>query len=258
MIINNVKLSRNIFLKQEVVLETNNKKISLGELWEQEIVNKLNKQLMDFKIETYQDFIKLKDKLKWLDNEKYKLLETKLINSIPKFWKFFNPGIRGVPRPMIRVWEKVTGIKEFFVFSLNARDFEAALNANRHIIDNLKNKNLQDLEEEKILMKIREAIDEEHALVDFEIRIGLIFNNFEKGKYQYKNKNLNKEEQLEFVKKLINNYGVCYVENPFSEKDLDSYEKLRELRSKSLICINSKINNYDKAIDKDAFSSNIT
>ena len=112
------------------------------------------------------------------------------------------------------------------------------------------------MKEEDILMLIREAIDREHELVEFELRIGVVFNNYENGKYTYLDKTLDDEQQYDFVSSLIKNYSVAYVENPFAENNLDLYKRLlTNHRKKSLITMNSKINEYSIGIDKKAFNT---
>ncbi len=56
-------------------------------------------------------------------------------------------------------------------------------------------------------------------------------------KYTYYNPVLQrtKEEQLEYVSNLIKNYNLIYVEDPFYERDFESFTKLLEKFPKSLI-----------------------
>ncbi len=244
-----------MFFKEEVVIVTNDGKISLKETWDQYLVKKINEKLKGFKIESGNDFTRLKEALTDFGNDKYSAIEMALVNHIKNFWRFFNPGAVQVPRPMSIVFRKDIGIKEFVVFSLNAKNFEGALNANRSISDYLakKIKDQEEMKEENILMLIKEAIDREHELADFELRIGVVFNNYSNGKYNYTKGSLDNNKQFDFVSKLIEKYDVCYVENPFREDDLDSYKKLLDKYSKKcLVCINSKINEYTESVKKKA------
>ncbi len=259
MLIKEIKQEKNfLFLKSGVVVLTDGSKISLKVDWDSDTLNKLNSSLKDFKIECPDDFTKLKNELKWLDASKYSALELSLFNSLPNFLKFFNSNLKEVPRPMSVILKRDIGIKQFLIFSLNSNNFEAALIANRHVSDFIAKK-IQDtanLKEEDVLMLIKEAIDEEHSLIDFELRVGVIFNNFSSGTYRYLNKELDPNEQFEFVSKLIEKYGVCYVENAFTESDLLSYKKLSDkYRSKCLISLNSSINEYNLGINKRAFNT---
>ena len=51
---------------------------------------------------------------------------------------------------------------------------------------------------------------------------------YEKGKYNYKNpkKSLNTEEQIEYIKDLIEKYSLYYIEDPFHEDDFNSFSRL--------------------------------
>jgi enolase len=247
MIIKEIKRTKGFLLiKSKIILDTTDGSFDFEyALTDSEII-KLNSKIKDFKIETSEDFVRLKNSLKSSDKE-YSFIEEVLLKNIKKPWKLFG-SVSQIPRPINVVYRKETGIKEFVVFSLNTKSFDTAYNSGLKVVDYV-NKKSQGLTEEQILMLIKEAIDREHAFVDFELRIGVVFNNFVNGKYEYGDKKLNTKEQLEYIAKLIENYSVCYVENPFSEKDLDSYKALaNDYRRMCLVCMNSKINEYSKPI----------
>ncbi len=258
MIIKEVKLKKSFFFEDEIIVITNKDRISFKAEWSKDLVEKLDKSLKDFRIDSVNDFEKLNNALKFLDQEKYIVFEKALVNGIKSAWRFFNPAARQVPRPIHVVFRKNSGIREFVVFSLNTKSFGVALDTNKHIIDYLakKIKNLEYLREEEILMFVKEAIDKEHEVVDFELRIGVVFDNYKDGEYFYGKKNLSEEEQYKFVSKLIDKYNVVYIENPFSENNLELYKKLSDsYKKKCLICMNSKINEYSKGINKKAFNT---
>ncbi len=258
MIIKEVKLKKSFFFDDEVVILTDTVKISFIAEWDRSLVDKINNSLKNFKLESVNDFEKLNNALKFLDQNKYLIFEKNLINGIKSSWRFFDPAARQVPRPINVVYRKNLGIKEFVVFSLNTKSFGVAIETNRRVTDYLtkKIKDVEHLREEEILMLIKEAIDKEHSLVDFELRIGVVFDNHKDGKYFYREKEFNEDEQYKFVSKLIDKYNVVYVENPFSESNLELYKKLSEAyRKKCLICMNSKINEYSSGINKKAFNT---
>ncbi len=259
MIIKEFKSSKSfLFFKEETVIVTDQGKISLDDKWDISLIEKLNDKSKCFKIESAEDFTTLKGILDEIDKEKYKIIEKEIIKSIKNFWRFFNPTVVQVPRPVYVVFNKENGAREFVVFSLNARDFEAVVNSCRHISDTLKKKipDTTKLKEEEILMAIKEAIDSEHELVDFELRMGIVFNNFNNGMYEYTDGNLDSLQQFGFISKLIDSYSVAYVENAFGEEDLDSYRKLNgKYKNKCLICSNSKINEYSRGIGTNAFNA---
>ncbi len=257
MIIQNIKLKKRLFFSDRVLIITDKKKIYFDAEWDENLVNEIDKRLKNFKFENGNDFINLRRKLKDLNDERYSLLEDALFRSVKFSWSFFNPNAVQVPRPLSVVYRKDKGIKEFMAFSLNAKNFLVALDANRHVADRVKKKiHNTDLEDEKeVLLAVKEAIDEEHSLVDFEIRMGVAFDNYKKGKYIYSEKSISTKEQIEFVSNLIENYNLVYVENPFFEGDIKSYKELSDkFRKRGLICMNSKINDYTKGINKKAFN----
>jgi|GEM_PF-4132992 len=258
MIIQEIKLGKKLLsFKEEVILVTDSSKIYLKETLNAETVRKLHLTLQGLKIENVYDFSRLKELLKF-DSSLYPIFESVLLQHIKSPWKMFDATTQQVPRPMNIVLKKETGITEFVVFSLNAKNFHGALSANRGVVDYaLKHlKDVSKMKEEEILMLLREGIDREHELVNFELRIGIIFNNFSGGKYHYNGFDLEPKEQFDFICKLIENYGVCYVENPFSEKDLDSYKRLFEnYKNSCLICMNSRIHEYSKGIHMRAFNA---
>ncbi|MBI2148465.1 hypothetical protein HYU23_02200 [Candidatus Woesearchaeota archaeon] len=259
MIINEIKLSKQFLIfGDEVVIVTNHGKISIKENWSKDLVEKLNEKLKDFEINSAEDFSKLKEILKELNFHKYFVIEAAIINNTKQVWRFFNPSVVQIPRPIYIALSKNTGAKQFVIFSLNANNFDAVLTAGRKIADFVKKKEsyLDNIKEEQLLMLIKEAIDIEHEFTNFELRIGVIFNNFIDGKYNYLDSKLDPIQQFDFVSKLIEKYSVAYVENPFVENDLAMYEKLnKRCKSSSLICMNSKVNEYTEGINKQAFNA---
>lgn len=256
MIIKEVKLEQRLFFSDKVVVLTDRGKIFFpAEGWEEKEIKNLNSLLNDFRIENVDDLAAMRRKLKSLSNEKYLIIEGALLNQFESVWKFINQSAVQVPRPMSIVFSN--SAMEFVVLSLNAKNFSVALNSNRHIIDKVskRTEKLSNVVEKDILIAIKEAVDEEHALVDFEIRLGVVFNNCKNNKYIYGDRALNKEEQFDFVSKLISKYDLVYVENPFSEEDFEMYKKLADkFRKKSLICINSSDETYSRSAEKKAFN----
>ena len=259
MIIQEIKLKKKFFFFNEYVsIVTSEGKISLEESWDSGIVDKLNDKLKGFKIESADDFERLKESVKEFGIDKYSIIEKVVSDNLKMFWRFFDPAAVQVPRPMSVILRKDKGVKEYVVFSLSASNFDAVVNANRHIADHVAKKisDVDNMKEEDILMIIREAIDNEHELVDFEIRLGVVLDNFIDGKYRYANEDFDSEQQYGFVSKLIDSYGVFYFENPFREDDLSLYKKFSEnYMIRCLVCLNSKINEYTKRIQEKAFNT---
>ncbi|MBU2639799.1 MAG: phosphopyruvate hydratase [Nanoarchaeota archaeon] len=85
---------------------------------------------------------------------------------------------------------------------------------------------------------VRKAADKVGREYKIDVRVGLdvaggsLWNG---RKYEYKNfsrgnpkKNLNSEEQLEFIRKTIRSNNLIYVEDPFHDNDFDSFKELNK------------------------------
>lgn len=62
---------------------------------------------------------------------------------------------------------------------------------------------------------------------------------WDKGKYHYRHTEtkLDSKQQLDYMKGLIEKYGLFYVEDPFQEEDFESFaELLKQTKGKALIC----------------------
>jgi len=257
MIIKNVELNRRLFFSDRVLINTDKKRISFEAEWSENLVNEISRKISNFRIESGNDFVMLRRILGNIDEKKYFVIENAIFKSIENQWRFFNPSAFQVPRPLSVVYKKNKGISEYIVFSLNAKNFLVALDANRHVADKLRKKleNAENPDEKDVLITLKEAADEEHGLIDFELRFGVTFNNYRNGKYVYNGKSLSSEEQFDFVCSLIEKYNLVYIENPFFEGDIKLYKKLTDrFRKKGIICMNSKINDYTKGLNKRAFN----
>ncbi len=246
MIIKGIERNKFIFWKDRFRLSSDEKSASIS--LERNTADKIKGKLKDFKVESVESFKKLKLDLADISDKEYSIIEAGILKCIDKPWKLFDKEAKQVPRPLSVVINKKEGIKEFLVLSPNSENFEAAVNANKMIEQEINKKTKTEYKnEEEALMSVKEAADEVFKEIDFEIRIGVAFNNYNNGKYLYKDKELTREEQIEYVRKLIETYNLIYVENPFFEDDIESYTMLcNEVRSKCFVCLNSKINEYTR------------
>ncbi|MCX6748830.1 MAG: hypothetical protein NT076_04460 [Candidatus Pacearchaeota archaeon] len=87
-----------------------------------------------------------------------------------------------------------------------------------------------------VLNKVREELESSERV---EIGLDMASSSFFNFTYNYKNpgKRLKTEQQLEYVKELIEKYRLGYVEDPFNEDDFDSFAKLRQDIIKSRACL---------------------
>lgn len=89
-----------------------------------------------------------------------------------------------------------------------------------------------------------QACEEVSDELGFEIKPSLDFASSEfwdadKGKYVYKQDGIERDtgEQVEYVKDIIDTYGMFYVEDPFDENDFDGFSQLTsEVSDKCLVC----------------------
>lgn len=99
------------------------------------------------------------------------------------------------------------------------------------------------LEFEDALKLVRRACNYIEEKYDVKIGIGVDIAasslwNGEKGKYVYPRKGLalTSEEQFNFVKNVIEEFNLIYIEDPFREDDFSSFARLTELFPNRLIC----------------------
>jgi len=90
---------------------------------------------------------------------------------------------------------------------------------------NLNNKQVLEM-----MNQIKEKIKQKYG-ERIEIGLDVAASSFyQKNKYSYKNprKKLNQEEQIDYIKNIIIDYKVLYVEDGLNEKDFQGFRKLKE------------------------------
>lgn len=100
-----------------------------------------------------------------------------------------------------------------------------------------------DLDTDQSLSLVQEACETVSRNHGVEVRIGIDMASStlwdeKKTSYIYRRdrKSLQPDEQLEFVLRLIRQYKLVYVEDPFHEEDFESFAQLKAGTSKSMIC----------------------
>ncbi|MDP3918509.1 MAG: phosphopyruvate hydratase [Nanoarchaeota archaeon] len=94
---------------------------------------------------------------------------------------------------------------------------------------------LNNLEVLNFMKKITEKVEKEYKK-DVRLGLDIAANEFWNGRrYEYKNfargslkKTLDREGQIEFVKKIIKNNNLIYVEDPLHEDDFDGFKELNK------------------------------
>lgn len=159
-----------------------------------------------------------------------------------------------------------TTIQEFFV-STHAPKVYDAIKTNALIHKMIKEKAAKELDiplgmgdekawvlpfdDEKVLTLVKEVADAVSDLTGFEIEVGIDLaasNFFKNGHYEYRNRNLTKEEQIDFVEQIVTDKGYTIIEDPFDENDFDSFAELTRRVGDRAVIIGDDIytTNYDR------------
>lgn len=233
-----------------------------------DFVNNVSKELINFKLEKFEDFKKLEKIIHKHDNTKdlskiggnlIIALEFAMLNCFKKPWKFINPKAKQVPRPLGNVIgggahvKDGTDIQEFLLTSFNAKDFSKAVEANNLIHKQVRKKlgfffskktdegawapDMTELEILNILTQLTRDISKK---TNIDIKIGLdvaASSIYKNNKYIYKNKELTREEQIDFIIQLVETYHLIYVEDPLEENDFKGFNELtNKLKQRCFIC----------------------
>ena len=93
---------------------------------------------------------------------------------------------------------------------------------------------------EEALELVKRACDEVGDELGFGIKPSLDFaasEFYRDGKYHYKERDRNTEEQIEFVSELVDKYSLYFVEDPLDENDFNGFAALTaQVGGKTLIC----------------------
>ena len=258
MIIKQIKYGSGIlFSKNRFVVTSDEGKSSVDLKLNDSVVKEISGKLDGFVINNLNDLENAFENIKGLNEDARKTIELAIFNSSQHGWKIIDKNSKQIPRPMCLIFKKDNGVKEVYVTSLNSSNFDGVVNAAKEVALLVEKKaDKKNFNDEELLLFVKEAVDEVFKDLDFELRIGVRFDNYEKGKYVYSDKVLNDDEQYEYVSKLIRAYGLVYVENTFFEDRLNFYKKLNnEFTHACMICMNSRINDYTQGVDKKAFNA---
>ena len=150
---------------------------------------------------------------------------------------------------------KGTDIQEFLALPIGAEDIESALATNIAVHSRVKDKLkaagklagrgdegawVADLENEEALKMLKSSCEEVTGETGVDVRPCLDVAASEmwdekKGKYVFKRdgRELSRDEHIEYIQSLIDEYGLYYVEDPLDENDFDGFAALRK---NALIC----------------------
>ncbi len=165
----------------------------------------------------------------------------------------FNRTVKGFPFPVGNVigggvHGGYTSIQEFLVIPLKARTIKEAIETNFsiwRIVGRMLSSNgrvagrndegawIAKLDDLKVLELLSRVAGEYGAAIGVDFAASQLYSG---GKYVYRHhfKRIRQEDQIEFVRYLIDAYKLVYVEDPFHENDFDSFH---ELTRKTKACI---------------------
>ena len=141
-----------------------------------------------------------------------------------------------------------TSIQEFLVLPVNAETFPEALEINTAIYQELKERYSQkikgindegalitSMDDEKTLRALKKVADEYDARIGLDIAAAEFYEN---GKYKMTSMGEvnSPEQQLEFVQKLIDEFDLIYVEDPFDQDDFKHHARLTAKNPDVMIC----------------------
>lgn len=141
-----------------------------------------------------------------------------------------------------------TAIQEFLVLPVTAESFREAIEINTSIYQELKDrygrkiKGMNDegalitsMDDEQTLKALKKVADKYEARIGLDVAASEIY---EDGEYKLSsmNESLTPEQHLKFIQKLIDEFDLVYVEDPFHEDDFHYHAKLTSKNPEVLVC----------------------
>ncbi|MFB6291851.1 MAG: enolase C-terminal domain-like protein [Candidatus Nanohaloarchaea archaeon] len=141
-----------------------------------------------------------------------------------------------------------TAIQEFLVVPVNASSFPEAIRTNTAIYQELKERYstkiqgmndegalITSMDDEKTLKAVKKVADRHDARVGLDIAASEFY---EDGEYNMSSmrQRFDPEQHLAFVQKLIDEFDLIYVEDPFDEEDFRMHARLASQNPDVLVC----------------------
>jgi enolase len=164
-----------------------------------------------------------------------------------------------------------TAIQEFLVLPVNASSFPEAVRTNAEIYQELKERYsrkirgindegalITSMDDEQTLKALKKVADEHGARIGLDVAAGEIYEN---GTYSYSSMNmdLDSDGQLKFIQKLIDEFELVYVEDPFDEEDFESHARLTRKNPEVMIVgddlFTTNQERLERGIEKDSCNS---
>ncbi len=241
------------------------------------VINNL-KQIKGLKINEFNDLSYLDDIKQEIGANGTYALQGAILKALAdnNVWKFLNPHADKLPIPIGNCiggglhGKNDVDFQEFLLIPI-AKDFSDNSFANDYIYKrigqelNIKERNYQgawapNLNTTAILDILSRNAELASNNLGFKINLGININAnylFKDNKYQYKNfssekkeKILTKDEHIQFINSLVEDYNLFYIEDPMEENDPDSYDRIKAkiVCSDNLTCTN--LSRLEKFKDK--------
>ena len=216
------------------------------------------------------------------------LLKAMAQNEDKQLWEFLNPNATKLPLPLGNCIgggkhsekEQHPDIQEFLILP-KAKHFYDAYYINLHAYKITKNIILEEdptwvgettdekaispnLSTEKILKILNSVNEKVDSRFNISLKLGMdvAASSFYKNKkYEYQNPKTSrtKEEQIEYMKDLIEKYLLYYVEDPFNEDDFESFSRLLK-KTRGVLIVGDDLTvtspkRLQKAIEKKAVNA---
>lgn len=164
-----------------------------------------------------------------------------------------------------------TAIQEFLVVPVEAESFPEAVETNARIYQELKQRysrkiqGINDegalitlMDDEQTLKAVKKVADEHGARLGLDIAASEFYEN---GEYRLRSmhETFSGEEMLDFVQKLVDEFDLLYVEDPFDQDDFKLHAKLTSKNPDVLVCgddlFTTSKERLQKGIEKQACNS---
>lgn len=164
-----------------------------------------------------------------------------------------------------------TSIQEFLVLPVNAESFPEAIETNRSIYQELKDRYsrkiqgindegalITSMDDEQTLKALKKVADDYDAAIGVDVAASEFYEN---GKYKLSSLGMehDAEGQLEFMEKLIKSFELKFVEDPFDQEDFKMHAKLAKKFPDTLICgddlFTTNVERLQEGIDHGAANS---
>ena len=260
MIIKEINIKRNFFSRRTFFIFVTDNKTIIKELnlhFDKDLAGYIKYNLKGLEVNSLEDVIYFSNKIPHCSADLLIFIQTSILSCFNFPWQLINKDLDQIPRILFPIFKKSFGIKEFYVFSLNCNDLALAHKTFKDILSSFDLAYKGDADE-VILDVLHDVVKNVNKDLDFSVRIGVKFSNYESEKYVYgkaRDIKLNVDEQFEYVVNLVEKYNLSYIEDVFYESLFEDYTKITEkLKGRCLVSFNSKINSFEKGLEIDAFN----